>query len=80
MDRKNVCSVLLLGTMLLRQIRREMMRERLEEFESIPRKETCNQPYSLAVCSATYFRRFGAWANSNIGDLLLNSFPKVSTP
>ena len=49
------------------------MRERLEEFESILRRESCNQPYSLAVCNATYLCRVGVWVDCN-KEYILNAF------
>ena len=57
-----------------------MMRERLEEFESMPRRGICNQPYSLAVHSATLSCRVGAWVNRNSGYTYLSPFLGVSTP
>ena len=56
------------------------MRERLEEFESIPRRKSCDQPYSLAVCSATYSCHLGAWVDYNGGDIYSNSFLGARRP
>ena len=57
-----------------------MMRERLEEYESIARRKSCDRPYSLAVCSATYFSRFGAWVDYNGGGYLFKFLLGGSTP
>ena len=56
------------------------MRERLEESESIAGRKYCNQPYSLAVCSAVYSCRAGTYVNRNIGDLCINPFLAVGPP
>ena len=56
------------------------MRERIEDSKSIPRRKSCDQPYSLAVCSAIYFSRPGAWVDYNGGDIYSNSFLGARRP
>lgn len=81
MNRQNVRSVLLLCGMLLRKVRRETMRERLEALESIVRKKGAISLTALTfVVSHTLAVLHSARVSRDVGDLHSNSCLRVLTP